>query len=72
MLVELLALVLTILCLYAFVEHVSYQKKRAGLPGPKAVPPFIGMIVDMVKRPFDFYEEQRQFGPLSWNAIMGR
>ena len=72
MLVEALLLIVTLLGLYALLEQHSYWRKRAGLPGPKAVPPFIGTIVDMVKRPFDFYQEQRQYGPLSWNAIMGR
>lgn len=69
---EILLLLLTILLTVIVAEQVSYYRTRAWLPGPKSVPPFIGQIVDMVSRPFDFYQEQRQYGNMSWTAIMGR
>ncbi|XP_065191847.1 probable cytochrome P450 524A1 isoform X3 [Sycon ciliatum] len=69
---ELTLFILTVVLGLAAVEQWSFYRKRAWLPGPASAPPFIGYIVDMVKRPFDFYEEQRRYGNMSWTSILGR
>ena len=65
-------LLITVVICYITYEHVGHRQKRAWLNGPSWVPPFIGTVVDMVRRPHKYYTEQQKFGDMSWNSVMGR
>ncbi len=57
---------------FAVLEYTTLRRKSKQLPGPSFTPPFLGTIVEMVKRPFQYYEAQQKFGPMSWNCLLGQ
>jgi cytochrome P450 family 710 subfamily A protein len=44
----------------------------AFLPGPTFAPPLIGKILAIVSNPHKFWEDQRAYGKLSWNSLVGK
>jgi cytochrome P450 family 710 subfamily A protein len=64
---------------YALVEQVRFRLARrmhsgAALPGPASVVPFLGGLVQMVKDPYAFWEQQRQYCAkgFSYNSLFGK
>ena len=59
---------------YLIWEQVSTYKwvKKAGIPGPRWVIPIIGQTMDMIFAPWQFYEKQETYGPVSWNSLGGK
>lgn len=53
-------------------EQVSHQMKRKKLPGPSFTLPFLGGIIEMVLDPASFWIRQDNYGPLSYNSLIGR
>eukprot|EP01098_Paradermamoeba_levis_P004882 TRINITY_DN207_c0_g1_i1.p1 TRINITY_DN207_c0_g1~~TRINITY_DN207_c0_g1_i1.p1 ORF type:complete len:579 (-),score=227.01 TRINITY_DN207_c0_g1_i1:133-1869(-) len=56
---------------FAVPEQFNFWKKKQWLPGPKLTLPFFGGIFQMVFNPFTFWYNQGQYGPISWNNILG-
>jgi cytochrome P450 family 710 subfamily A protein len=75
------AVLSTVIVLF-ILEQIRFLRKRLlggssatafkVLPGPSIVPPVIGKIIDMVYDPPKFWDDQRNFGDLSWNSIVGQ
>eukprot|EP00760_Papus_ankaliazontas_P038493 PhM_4_TR9144/c0_g1_i1/m.90240/K09832/CYP710A; sterol 22-desaturase len=49
------------------------RKHKNSIPGPKFVMPLVGGLIDMIRNPYAFWEQQRLYNPngLSWNSIIG-
>jgi len=56
---------------FAVLEQFNFWRKKQWLPGPKFTVPFFGGIFEMVFNPFTFWYNQGQYGPISWNNILG-
>ncbi|EGG14007.1 cytochrome P450 family protein [Cavenderia fasciculata] len=52
-------------------QYILYQKKGS-LPGPSFVPPFVGMLFQLILTPFDFYQNQEKYGLISWTSILNK
>ena len=65
---------------YALYEQVRFKVKsrRASgkaIPGPPSITPFLGGLVQMVKDPYAFWEQQRQWAwsaGVSFNSLFGK
>jgi len=71
-----LALYLLIALVTLFILSTGYfaTKHKYGIPGPTLVIPLLGGIIDMVRDPYTFWEQQRQYAihGVSWNSILGK
>jgi hypothetical protein len=65
-------LLVTLVVGYLVWEQSSYLLRRRNLPGPVGVPPLVGNVVAMVLDPAAFWKKQASFGPMSWNALVGK
>ncbi|KAL9668755.1 hypothetical protein QQ045_006295 [Rhodiola kirilowii] len=68
---------ISLIALLAFLEQLSYLKKKRFLPGPSLVIPFIGNTVSLVRNPTKFWHDQSVYAkssPLGFSAnyIIGR
>lgn len=69
---SLLTFGLTMLALLAtalIYEQVNYQRKKAGLPGPKWTIPVIGKFADSLNPSLEKYMEGWNSGPLSVASV---
>jgi cytochrome P450 family 710 subfamily A protein len=57
---------------FALLEQISLWRKRKWLPGPLFTWPFVGGIFEMVLNPYTFWDQQENYGSLSWNSLFGR
>lgn len=53
-------------------RYLDVREERKDLPGPRFVWPLVGSAFEMILHPFEFYEKQKQYGPISWNLILGQ
>lgn len=65
-------LAVTLCCGYLLWEQARYLLRARSLPGPAWVPPLLGNVVAVVRDPAAFWKKQAAFGPLSWNALVGK
>eukprot|EP01133_Synstelium_polycarpum_P008016 gene8016-9417_t len=67
-------LVAVTLVLASIAAHQQYilNQKKGSLPGPAFVPPFIGMLFQLILTPFSFYERQEKYGDISWTSILNK
>jgi len=57
---------------YMIWEQIWVYKHTKSIPGPKWVLPIIGQTISMIWTPWQFYEKQGQYGPVSWNSLGGQ
>lgn len=67
-----LKFILVIVICYIVYEQWKLWQVRQKLPGPKFLIPFFGSVFQMVLAPYEFYEKQKTFGPVSFNLICGQ
>lgn len=48
-----------------------YSKTKS-IPGPRWVLPIIGQTISMIWTPWEFYQKQGKYGPISWNSLGGK
>jgi len=65
------------LLFFAILEQIRFYVWRKNgnnkrLPGPTFAPPFIGKIFSIIADPEKFWDDQRNFGELSWNSLVGK
>lgn len=58
-------------CLYILKEYYNLYQYKGNLNGPSFVWPIFGSVFEMILHPFEFYEKQKTYGPISWNSIVG-
>ena len=66
-----LILIICFSILFCF-EQLKIWKIRRFMNGPLFVIPFFGSVFKMVLNPYEFYEEQKKYGDISWNLIAGK
>jgi hypothetical protein len=69
-----IVLVFAVLAYIIWEQAWTYKwvRNSGNLPGPKWVWPVIGETADMILRPWQFYEKQEMYGPISWNSLGGK
>lgn len=70
-----LATLLVLACAEQFVFYLKRRRTNQSkdlMPGPSMVPPLIGQIFTIISNPHRFWEDQRAFGELSWNSLVGK
>ncbi|KYR03010.1 cytochrome P450 family protein [Tieghemostelium lacteum] len=67
---QILVGIVVILCTIALHQQYVISQKKGALPGPSFVPPFVGMLFQLIFTPFTFYEKQEKYGPISWTSVM--
>lgn len=61
--------VLAVVATLLLAEQYNYQKKKAGLPGPKWTIPVIGKFADSLHPSLEKYQEGWNSGPLSVASV---
>lgn len=61
--------VLAVVATLLLAEQYNYQKKKAGLPGPKWTIPIIGKFADSLHPSLEKYQEGWNSGPLSVASV---
>jgi len=61
--------VLAVVASLLLFEQYNYQKKKAGLPGPKWTIPIIGKFADSLSPSLEKYQEGWNSGPLSVASV---
>lgn len=61
--------VLAVVATLLLAEQYNYQKKKAGLPGPKWTIPIIGKFADSLNPSLEKYQEGWNSGPLSVASV---
>lgn len=61
--------VLAVVASLLLFEQYNYQKKKAGLPGPKWTIPIIGKFTDSLSPSLEKYQEGWNSGPLSVASV---
>ncbi|EFA79543.1 cytochrome P450 family protein [Heterostelium album PN500] len=64
--------IVIVLASIALQQQYTLLRKKGNLPGPSFVPPFFGMLFQLILTPFSFYENQEKYGPISWTSIMNK
>ncbi|KAF2068456.1 hypothetical protein CYY_010217, partial [Polysphondylium violaceum] len=64
--------IIVVLASIAIHQQYITSQKKGSLPGPSFVPPFFGMLFQLIFTPFKFYENQEKYGPVSWTSIMNK
>ncbi|KAI3863691.1 hypothetical protein MKW98_031283 [Papaver atlanticum] len=58
-----------------FIEQIKYLKNKKSLPGPVLILPFLGNVIQLVKNPTKFWEDQAKTAKesgFSANYIIGK
>lgn len=61
--------ILAVVATLLLAEQYNYQKKKAGLPGPKWTIPIIGKFADSLNPSLEKYQEGWNSGPLSVASV---
>lgn len=61
--------ILAVVATLLLAEQYTYQKKKAGLPGPKWTIPVIGKFADSLHPTLEKYQEGWNSGPLSVASV---
>ncbi|KAM9987058.1 hypothetical protein ACTFIY_011487 [Dictyostelium cf. discoideum] len=69
---QILVGIVIVLATIALHQQYVITQKKGSLPGPSFVPPFFGMLFQLIFTPFSFYEKQEKYGPISWTSIMNK
>ncbi|GAM17378.1 hypothetical protein SAMD00019534_005530 [Acytostelium subglobosum LB1] len=69
---QVLVAIIIVLTSIAAHQHYVLSQKKGNLPGPSFVPPFFGMLFQLILTPFTFYQNQEKYGPVSWTSIMNK
>eukprot|EP01132_Coremiostelium_polycephalum_P003755 gene3755-4675_t len=69
---QILVGIVLVLTTIALLQQYETSKKKGSLPGPSFVPPFFGMLFQLIFTPFQFYEKQEKYGPISWTSILNK
>ncbi|EGC37157.1 cytochrome P450 family protein [Dictyostelium purpureum] len=64
--------VVVVLATIALQQQYTINQKKGSIPGPSFVPPFFGMLFQLIFTPFSFYEKQEKYGAVSWTSILNK
>ncbi|KAI3944736.1 hypothetical protein MKW98_021194 [Papaver atlanticum] len=76
-LVSITPYLLSIISLFVFIEQVTYLKKKKASPGPILVLPFLGNVIQLIRNPTKFWQDQAKTATdsncgFSANYIIGK
>ncbi|RZC53203.1 hypothetical protein C5167_012056 [Papaver somniferum] len=60
---------------FIFIEQIKYLKKKKSLPGPVLILPFLGNVIQLIKNPTKFWDDQAKTAKesgFSANYIIGK
>jgi len=56
----------------AISEQYAIRRKRQSLPGFSFVPPFVGMLFQMILSPWSFYQKLEALGDMAYTSVVGK